>query len=502
MARRGGTLTAVLAVDMPGFDPIQLQGAQNWGEAFLVPAVYDALFYLDAANRLRPKIGRSLTSDDGGATWILTLRDGVRFADGTSLDAEAVRFNWARLADPANRASAAEAAGMIAAMEVIDPLTLRVRLHAPAPRWSFRAARSLSSIGSPAAIAAAGQAFSSQPVGAGPFRLVEWVRGDQMRFERNPGYWQAGKPYLDELVVITGLPDAASKFAAMQSGRAQVSMEPLGPNLAPYHAAPERFELLGMRPAGGGVAVNLNLSRPPFDDVRVRRALALAFDSAEYVELRGLGDPAMVMTTVDFPGTAYAAPDVRLPGRDLAQAQALIDEVVAETGQPIRFRMDTYTNEGHQREANCAKIIWEKHLRNVEVEVVPDQAPTVLAKYRSGDYQAGNYAFTWSDPTLDLAPILGSSSPQNVMRYKNPAVDAALERLAGLTDDEEIAETHREILRRLLEDWPIYWMSYKESFHAIDRQKVGAWPLYYSLRPMIEDAWLKDAGGEEPGQGG
>jgi peptide/nickel transport system substrate-binding protein len=490
---RGGTLTMVLAVDMPGLDPIQFHGVQNWGEAMMVPAVYDALFHLDADGKVLPKIGLSLTSDDGGAAWTLKLRDGVRFSDGTPLDAEAVRFNWARLADPANNAPAAKTAGMIAAMEVVDPLTLRVTLDAPAPRWNLRVARNLASIGSPDAIRAAGEGFSMAPVGAGPFLLAEWVRGSHMRFTRNPGYWQAGKPYLEELVVITGMPDAATKLETMQSGRAQVCMQPLGPQLGPYRDNPDRYELLGMREAGGGIALALNHERAPFDDIRVRRALQLTLDTAAYVELCQLGDPAMAMTTIDRADTVYAHPDIRLPTPDFDRAQALIDEVIAETGRPVRFVIDTYTNEGHVREANACKILLERHLNGVEVEVVAGQGPEVLAKLRTGDYQAGNYALQWSEPTLDLPPAFGSTSPQNIMRYKSVAVDKALDRLGRLDDEAALVETHREVLRHVLDDVGVIWLCYKKSFHAVDKQRVGAWPLVYSLRPMIEDAWLRDA---------
>jgi peptide/nickel transport system substrate-binding protein len=484
-------MTMVLAVDMSGLDPIQFQGVQNWGEAMMVPAVYDALFYLDLEGGLHPKIARSLASEDSGKTWTLTLREGVRFSDGTALDAEAVRFNWARLADPANRAVAAKTAGMIQAMEVTGPLTLRVTLHEPAARWNLRVARNLSFIGSPTAIAAAGEGFSTAPVGAGPFLLADWTPGSHMRFVRNPDYWQAGKPYLDEVVVLTRMPEASAKLEAMMSGRAQGSIQPLGPQLGPYRDDPDRFELLGMQEPGGGIALALNHEAAPFNDIRVRRAVALGLSSAEYVELCQLGDPAMAMTSIDRPGSTYAAPDICLPTQDIAQAQALIDEVVAETGAPIRFTVDTFTNEGHIREANAVKIILERHLRDIEVTVEAHQAPELLGKYRSGDYQSGNYQLFWSDPTLDLPAAFTSTSPQNIMRYKSAAADAALERLAGLSDQGELIAAHHEVLRHVLDDVGLIWLCYKKSFHAIDKRRVGAWPLFYSLRPMIEDAWMR-----------
>jgi peptide/nickel transport system substrate-binding protein len=481
--RRGGVLTMVLAADPPGLDPVQLQGVQNWAEAVAVSCIYDQLFYPDPHGRPQPKIGVSLISADQGLTWTLTLREGVRFSDGAPLDAEAVRFNWARLADPANRAPSIAAAGLIAEMRAEGPLTLRITLRAPDPRFDRRVMRSLSAIASPAA---------SDPVGAGPFRLAEWTRGERMRFVRNPDYWQSGKPYLDEVVVLTGIPDAAAKFEAVASGRAQVSLEPAGAHLARYRAEPDRFSLLGTPQAGGGVALAMNLSRAPFDDMRVRQALSLVLDSAEFVDLAGLADPAMVMTTLDRAGTALAAPDIRLPPRDLASARALIDEATAERG-PVRFTLETFPNEGHLREANAIKALVERDLPGVEVRVAATPVPELMGRWRAGDFQATNYAIAWADPALDLAPAFASASPMNIMRYANAEADAALARLSGVTDPAAVVRAHHEVLRRVLADLPVIWLSHKEAFHAVDRRAVGAWPLVYSLRPMIEDVWLTGA---------
>jgi ABC-type transport system substrate-binding protein len=234
----------------------------------------------------------------------------------------------------------------------------------------------------------------------------------------------------------------------------------------------------------------MNLERPPFDDVRVRRALALTLDSAEFVELAGYGDPEMVMTTIDRAGTPYLLPEIRLATRDPEQAQRLLDAVRAERGGPVRFTLETFANEGHVREANAIKRILESRLRGLEVEVAVGSVAELAGKWRSGDYQASNYAVRWSDPALDLAASFATGSPQNVMRYSNPVVDAALGRLAGATEERDAVEAHQEVLRQVLRDVPLVWLAHKEAFHAVDRRAARDWNLFYSLRPLIEDAWL------------
>ena len=486
------TLTIVLSADPPGLDPLQLQGVQNWAEAIAVSAVYDQLFYPDAENNLHPKIGRSLVSLDGGSSWTLTLQPGVAFSDGDSFDAEAVRYNWDRLAR-SERSPAGKHAALIDAMEVEDPLTLRMWLRSPVPRWDLLVARSLSSIGSPTAIALDPEGFSDAPVGAGPFCLTDWVRGSHMRFARNPHYWQASKPQVDEIVVLTGIFDAAEKFEAMESGRAQVALEPMGGNIARYRAQPNRFDLLTTPDNGGGVALVMNVSRPPFDDLRIRRAFALTLDSAAFVETAGYREPDAVMTTLDRTGTTWHDPAIRLPECDLAAAQALIDAVVAERGEPVRFVLETFANEGHRNEANAVKTMLESGLRNVEVDVAVGSVADLVGKWQSGEYQASNYAVQWSEPSLDLPPAFG---PHNIMRYHNDGVDAALAELTGATDRAVMIAAHHHVLRQLLDDVPLIWLSYKAAYHVVDR-RVRDWNLFYSLRPLLENAGLT-GGDAEP----
>jgi peptide/nickel transport system substrate-binding protein len=471
----------VLSADPPGLDPVQLQGVQNWAEAIAVPAIYDALFYAEGG-AVQPKLGLSLSSPDGGTTWLLALRPGVAFSDGAPLDAEAVRHTWARLAEPANRSPVAKHAALIAGMEVLDPLTLKVSLTAPVPHFDMVAARYLSTIASPAAP-------EGVPVGAGPFLLAEWERGSHMRLVRNPGYWQTGKPYLDEFVVLTGMADAAPKYEAVTSGRAQLALEPLGVNVGKYRTEPERYAVMSTPETGGGVALALNLSRPPFDDLRLRRALALLLDSAEFVDLAAYDDPSMVMTTLDREGTRWCDPALRLAARDAAEAQRLVDAVAAEQGGPVRFTVETFQNEGHIREANVVKHIVEKHLTNIAVDVAVGSVAEVMGKWRSGEWHASNHAVRWSDPALDLPASFASTSPANIMGYRNAEVDAALESLESATEADAALAAHRAVLRRVLEDLPVIFLSHKEAFHVVDRERARDWKLFYSLRPLIEDAW-------------
>ena len=98
----------------------------------------------------------------------------------------------------------------------------------------------------------------------------------------------------------------------------------------------------------------------------------------------------------------------------------------------------------------------------------------------------------WSEPSLDLPPHFASASPRNIMRYQNPAVDAALGELSSAREPAARGHAHRRLLRQVLADVPLVWLAYKDAYHAVDQQRVRDWPLFYSLRPLLEDARLAE----------
>jgi hypothetical protein len=196
------------------------------------------------------------------------------------------------------------------------------------------------------------------------------------------------------------------------------------------------------------------------------------------------------MTTLDRAGTPWCNPAVRLPERNVAEAQRLVDAVVAERGAPIRFTVETFANEGHIREAQVVKQIVERHLDGIEVAVSVGTVAEIMGKWRLGDFDASNHAVRWSDPALDLPASFVSTSPGNIMGFGDAATDADLATLAGAGDESAVISAHHVVLRRVLAELPVIFLSHKDAFHVVDHRALRDWKLFYSLRPLIEDAWL------------
>src|SRR5262249_5617062 len=157
----------------------------------------------------------------------------------------------------------------------------------------------------------------------GPYLLKEWIRGSSMTFVRNPDYWQKGKPYLDELDIIQ-VPDDTQRAQSFTSGGVLVSLE--GIQNIPSYQAMHKFKFYSTSALGGGWSCGMNVTKAPFTDLRVRQALSMVIDSADFVVRASHGDPkTAAITTIDRKGTPFYNPKLKLPKTDPVGAQKLID---------------------------------------------------------------------------------------------------------------------------------------------------------------------------------
>src|SRR5690606_35784996 len=192
---------------------------------------------------------------DGGATFTLTLRPDLVFSDGTLLDAEAVAFNWNRHRDPAVASNALAQASQIASTEVVDETTLTITMRTPNPHFAHAiTSSSLNWIASPTALAKGPEAFNAEPIGAGPFVLTEWARQDRMELERNPDYWDAQRPYLNGITLIT-VSDVNQRTNVLTSGAVDLVAESSWSALTRAEQAGLSTQIV---PEGGGQYIALN----------------------------------------------------------------------------------------------------------------------------------------------------------------------------------------------------------------------------------------------------
>ncbi len=248
--------------------------------AMVTSHIFETLYRWDSVSgQIVPHLATSATMSDDGLQWTLTLRDDVTFHNGMAFNAEVVKGSMERLLDPDTGAPFAWILGLIEDTEVVDEYTVRFTLSAPFAPFLSHLTHSGVAIVHPDVVAELGERHSEEPVGTGPFQVVNWDRGNQVVLERFDGYW-GELPGIERLVFRT-VPEDTTRVAMLESGEVDVARVPPqdvsrvndNPNVTVHNVS-------GVRT----VFIYFNHAKEPFDDVRVRRAINLAVNMDEIAD--------------------------------------------------------------------------------------------------------------------------------------------------------------------------------------------------------------------------
>lgn len=431
-------------------------------------ALFDALAVLGQDGKVQHRIATAIESDDD-KVWTITLRDGVMFTDGTPFDAEAVKFNWTRMADPASRATQAATAAAIASMDVVDKQTLRVTLKAPNALFHRLVASSaLAFIGSPTALQQLGEQFNRGPVGAGAFKLQEWVDGSYMRLVRNPAYY-GESAYLDE-IHFQYVEDQTSAYQTLQAGGIDVLTGADPDTLSQARTA--NYEVVET-PLSGGAMFQMNTAKAPFDDKRAREAMAAAFDfrAMNAAAFSGAAEPVESLFVRDSPFHADVA---LLPKTDRAKAQRLFDELNAE-GKPVEFTITLFADLDKFDDWLVTHLA---SFKNVKAAVSVVGRPAAAAAYREGNFQATLRPLQFLDPEPFLTDNFSSKGSQNYGKYNNPAVDAALAKARSNDSNADRKAAYESVQKAIAADIPVLFYRRLGNHHVVrDPKAFGGLPL-------------------------
>lgn len=264
------TLVIALPIEVPSADTHLAIGLPAIG---MVAQISDSLVVLDEKGQVKPWLAESWTEEDGGRSLVFKIRDNVKMHDGRTLTAEDVAFSIDRFRKVAIGRSS------LAPVEDVTVLpSNRVKVTTKAPFAPLLRTFSYQSIGifSKAAIEQAGsdQEFARHPIGPGPYKFVQLVRGDRMELEAFPQYW-AGAPKIRR-IIVRYIPDMSARVAALETGDVDV-IHDFTPEDAERIRANHDLVLINP-PSAGFIRFNMNTQRPPFNDIRVRQAMAYAID--------------------------------------------------------------------------------------------------------------------------------------------------------------------------------------------------------------------------------
>ena len=247
----------------------------------------EGLVKIDRTGRIVPALAGDYKISKDGKEYTFILKKGVKFHDGKAFGAEDVKLTFDRLMDPKNATAHPEYYKDIESVQVVDNSTVKIRLKNVNSMFLFNLARPDSMIVNQQAM----DKLKTEPIGTGPFKFVEWVRGDHITLAKFDGYHRKGIPYLDK-VTFKFIGDPSAQIANLKAGDVDVIAYDVSPENAVLLEKDPRFKVLNGYTTTK-VILSTNNSRKPFDDVRVRRAMAHAIDRTALMKgaMSGYGVP-------------------------------------------------------------------------------------------------------------------------------------------------------------------------------------------------------------------
>ena len=471
------TVTVGLYADAISLDPFDSNDNLSLG---IEREIYDGLVGFTPDMKVKPELATSWEASKDAKTFTFHLRPGVKFHDGTPLNAAAVKQNFDRARDPQHKLKKFSLYEPIASIDAPDDSTVRFTLKAPFGAMLFNFAHPSSRIISPAALAKGGDYVARNPVGSGPYRLVSWAPGQQIVLERNPNFWQDGQPKSDRLIIKPVVEDA-SRVALLLSGDAEYVYPVPGVQVD----AVSKAQGVSVQKAWSIYAyyVALNCQHVPFSNVKVRQALNYAVDNQAIVQviLRGFGRP---LEAPMAPGPAgYTAVQRGGWPYDVAKAKSLL----AEAGFPNGFTSTLWL--GNQTDTIRTGEALQQMLAKagVTINLVPMEAGTLTdVRYKPiADNQSQMNLTGWSPSTGDadwaLRPLWdGDSWPPtlfNIAFYKNPQVDALIADALSTADQAKRTKDYLSASQLIWNDAPAIFLYNSQILAGIKNGTTGAYTL-------------------------
>jgi len=400
-------------------------------------SVFDPLLVVTSSGTMKPYLAESVVPNSDATEWTITARSGVLFHDGTAFDAEAIKANLeARTASPIY----ADAFANVESVTVVDELEVLVTMKAPWSVYDRWLAGPAGYMMAPSMMAA--EDGANNPVGTGPFIFGEWVLDDRLTVEKNGSYWQEGLPYLDK-VTFRPIPDGIARVASLRAGDLDVMQTDQDELIAELRGV-DGVRTVESQLFGESNFYNFNSTRPPFDDIRVRRALVMATDVDQLNELRGFG-VSLVANGPFPPGTLGYLENPGVPSFDPDAAAELIAEYEAEVGEVVISLMTTQSP-SLLKNAQIVQEMWRTVGVDVEIEQV--EFTEFISRDVTYDFDLDDgRLFGGNDPDLQYRWWIGGQ----VGGFTDPEIDRLVGVVRAATDPAVRKTAAEDINRRFAE---------------------------------------------------
>ncbi|HSF05868.1 MAG TPA: ABC transporter substrate-binding protein [Methylomirabilota bacterium] len=502
--RAGGELTFVVPAEPPSYDAHREETF-----ALIHPAAphYNTLLRIDpydkTGTRVVGDLAESWTVSPDKRTYVLKLRRGVKFHDGSEMTSRDVRATYQKIITPPPGITSVRKGEYleIETVQAPEPYLVAFKLKWPTPSFIHSLASPWNWIYKADILERDIRWYETHIMGTGPFTFVEHVKGSHWVGRRNPLYWDRGKPYLDGYRALF-IRDDAAQASAIRAERAHIQFRGFSPaerdNIV--QALGERVTVQES-PWNCGLLVAINHEKPPFQDRRVRRALSLALD--RYRAAGALSKIAIVrdVAGLQVPGSPFATLPAELVklagyGRDIRESRAEAWRLLGEAGIASGFSFVLKNRNIPMPYKHIGAWLIEQWRQiGLKVREETQESGPYFKDLRAGnfdvsiDFQCGYVV----DPDLDLYKFQSRGrSDANYGRYTDPVLDDLYVRQSRTVDPEQRRRHIRAFERRLLDEEAHY--IYTLQWHRIvpHSSRVRGWtitPSHY-LNNQLDTVWL------------
>lgn len=485
------TLRRGISAKVDTLDPHRSSAA--W-ENIIIGDMFHGLTQHTADGTVIPAVAESWEISDSGLVWTFKLKDTV-WSDGVPLTANDFVYALRRIQDPAiasqyssllyviKNAAAVNAQTLPPeelGVRAIDDLTLEITLEEPAPYLLGLLTHYTTYPVPQHVIEQHGEAWV-QPdniVVNGPYKLVYWVTGDQIVVEKNP-LWAESSDLCFERVAYFELEDMSAVERRIEAGELDINNAFDGGRKTELDA---RFP--GWVRTTPGLLVtywSFNSSQPPFDDLRVRKALAMALDR-EYLVNQVLTPGFLPAYSFVPPGIANyetERPEVSWAGLNrnerLEQARVLLEDAGYGPDNPLTFEYIHRSTDDNPKAAPVAQANWNEIAPWVDAQILLQDTKVLYARLRQGDFEVSDAAWLadFDDPINFLYLLDSNTGQQNYGNYNNPEFDAILRSARSESDLIKRAELFAEAEEIILEEGPITPMWFQVTKNMVDPSLTG-----------------------------
>lgn len=460
-----------MTLEPPILDPTS--GAAQAIKEVTYNNVFETLVSIDSASLLQPRLAASWTLAADNVTYTFKLRAGVKFHDGADFTSADVKYSFERAVAPNSKNAQKASFTPIESISTPDPATVVIKLKQPTANFLRGIAIGDASIVSEKSAAT----NETKPVGTGGYKYSDWRRGDRVIYTRNDAYWGA-KPAIRD-VTYRFIPDPQAQFAAIQAGDCDAITN---------FGASESVDALKKNPAlkvlvgatEGETIMAMNSAKPPFNDVRVRRAVAHAIDRKAVIEgaMNGVAVPIGSHFSPNHP--AY----VDLTGAtpyDPAKAKALLKEAGYANGFSTTLKLPPPSYARRSGEV-IAAMLGEV---GIKVSIEPVEFPQWLERvFRNKEYDLSIIAHT--EP-LDIGVY---ARPEYYFQYGKPAFQDLNTRANAEMDEAKRNAIYGDMQRMLAEDQVNVFLFMLPKTTVAKKDLNGMWPNWpIPVSPATELSW-------------